>query len=459
MSSKTEDVLAADPLPVPQPAAGLAGVQQQAAKKRPRPAKLDLKNATPNSSNSMKDYAMQCLSPGLPPLSARMKSTVLMSKSINEQQKKLIASRIKDDDSPKEASATDANANPPTATAQTAGDGPQKQANKTGLTASMESLDIPSPINKRLKRARAPPPLNLNRSAHTAHQMPSIRSAPIAAYPSGGAAYVYHPQKQRKEYPVPSSAAIIRQHMRKRSLQQSQAVPQAPPQGPPPPQRRLIASAVPPISPYHYHSYFYHPIPVRQFPKTATTNRPPPSQHLPQQQIKPQCVQQKQQKLAQFEEYRNSLENKSHVTDIFNDNNSEFAPIDSQPLSAQKKFFDLPKSYTKGIKTATKEKFPDYVKDDTYNNNKKAKENNDNANDNDNTNDDNNEDDVEDKAIEADAKPGLELKKNEQVIGEIKILNNTFKFDFERQQNSPDNDKARFLNFCSAAWNEYINLS
>lgn len=330
----------------------------QPIKKRPRPANLELKNSNlnNNSQKDMEQYAIKCLSPGLPPLDPAMQSTFLISKSIEAQQRQLIAAR------------------------QT----------PTGLTAPLESLSIPS-STKRLKR-NAPPPLNL--SSSTTPIRPTIMSAPS------------HHYAQFQQFFTPHTAT-------KQNFGQSRKRVKIP-------QGQQLAFT--PMTPYGIRKPLLTSIPQRAsgnffrggvktgVPKSAVGYGPPRTGQP---------------------RYRGArMKREEGVVDVFT-RGERMAPLVAQPLSAQREFFDRgeinirPKSAVEKKDKTTVDKISEES-----------------------------ESDVESNAIEPDAKIGL-IRKPE-IDGELRILNNVFKFEFSRVDDQ--NDKQRFLNHCARAWDEFTKL-
>lgn len=343
------------------------GELPQPIKKRPRPANLELKNSNLNNNNNnsqkdMEQYAIKCLSPGLPPLDPAMQSTFLISKSIEAQQRQLIAAR------------------------QT----------PTGLTAPLESLSIPS-STKRLKR-NAPPPLNL--SSSTTPIRPTIMSAPS------------HHYAQFQQFFTPHTAS-------KQSFGQTRKRVKIPP-----PQQQ---HAFTPMTPYGIRKPLLTSIPHRTsgnffrggvktgVPKSAVGYGPPRTGQ------------------PRYRGFR--MKRDEGVVDVFT-RGERMAPLVAQPLSAQREFFDRgeinikPKS---AVEKKEKEK-------GTVISQEKINEES--------------ESDVESNAIEPEAKVGL-IRKPE-IDGELRILNNVFKFEFSRVDD--ENDKERFLKHCARAWDEFTKL-
>ncbi|ODQ79750.1 hypothetical protein BABINDRAFT_161453 [Babjeviella inositovora NRRL Y-12698] len=109
---------------------------------RHRPSSLDLRssNLMPGKSKEdLESFALKIVSPGLPPLNRVQQSTVTLSKSIELQQKHLIAQRT----------------------------------NESPSTSTLPDLELP--MTKRLQRGKLPAPLNIVQG----YSQPIIQSAPI----------------------------------------------------------------------------------------------------------------------------------------------------------------------------------------------------------------------------------------------------------------------------------------
>lgn len=334
-----------------------AQMTDEKEKKRPRPLELSHSNLVPGEETEeteMGDLAMQCASPGLPPLSAKMKTTVLQSKSIEQQQRHIIAQRASE--GPVDGGSTGGETAPST----------------SGLTSTMEDLAIPSAnSNKRLKRSRVPTPLSL--SPVGAQHRPTIKSAPIYNVPQ-----FFTPQFRRQ----PLRSAVPRVRMT-------------------------------PVTPYS------------RAPHTAAASRYPANQmnsltqlHMAKFQ---QQVAHQQQQWAKFRQLQES-QAASHVTDVFQGEGTRLAPLEAQPLSAQRRFFDVrPQAVVKPIEEE----------------------------------EDGDDDDPESAAIEDDAEVGTGIKKEHVVPTELRLGNNVFRFELERRGES---DKERFLSHCATAWEQYSRV-
>lgn len=376
MSSIENTTTAAEASTQPQQDAIPTKPEPKPMKKRPRPAHLDLKNATHNDPENMSQFAIKCLSPGLPPLDPAMQSTFLISKSIEAQQRQLIASR------------------------QT----------PTGLTAPMESLSIPS-STKRLKR-NAPPPLNLS---STTPIRPTIMSAPS------------HHFHQFQQYFTPHTAG--KPTFNNNNNTSKKRVKQFHP-------------SFTPITPYGVRKPLMTSIPYsRPTPGTATYIRNGIKTGVPKSAIPPRTGIPRTAGGGGVGRYRGfRMKREEGVVDVFTQG-ERMAPLVAQPLSAQREFFDHGEISIRSARippksaTESKPSIPKIIKEDKINEESES-------------------DDVESNAIEPDAQEGL-IRKSE-VVGELKILNNVFRFGFERV--GDDEDKQRFLNHCSRAWEEFVKL-
>ncbi|CCH40714.1 hypothetical protein BN7_248 [Wickerhamomyces ciferrii] len=384
--------------------------QEKPLKKRPRPANLDLKDSTHSDSKSsnMSQYAMQCLSPGLPPLDPQMQSTILISKTIEQQQRQLIAAR------------------------QT----------PTGLTAPLESLSIPS-STKRLKR-NAPPPLNLQQQHLIAR--PTIMSAP---------SHHYH---QFQQYLTPKTASKPGfQNIRtKNRLQQPGTAPLRYPS-------TATTSSFTPMTPYGIRKATASSTIQQQVPPSATAIPPYQYQYsgartgIPKSAIysshQPRSAIPKTaggNSTARYRGFR--MKREEGVVDVFH-KGERMAPLAAQPLSAQREFFDhgeinirpssaIPKDQQneeQGIKKIPKKSIGGNLKIE-----EKIQEES--------------ESDVENNAIEPEAEEAQGILGKDPIDGELRILNNVFRFRFERNGKDLNDDKQRFLNHCETAWDEFIKL-
>jgi hypothetical protein len=356
---------------------------EEREKKRPRPLELSHSNLVPGEKKDMSEFALQCASPGLPPLSATMKTTVLLSKNIEQQQRQIIAQRTGADTAVDDEENVD-----------------KKTPSTSGLTDTMEELSIPSTnSNKRMRRNNVPTPLDL-KSAHTA-QRPIIKSAPIYSMPHQFFTPATARRSQFKKH-QPLRSAVPHRFMRPTTM-------------------TPLTQVSPSAYPYRQRQ--------PQIPKTATTLRHPvmmAGAPLTQQQMSryQQQLAYQQQQWAKFKKYKESV---SHVTDVFEGEGSRFAPLEAQPLSAQRKFFDVKPQII------TREPLNEEDEDE----------------------DDEGNDDPESAAIEDDATVGMGITKEQVVYTELKLGNNVFKFEFERHGES---DKQRFLNHCATAWDQYNKL-
>lgn len=422
-----------------EPASTAPNMPAEKEKKRPRPLDLNRSNLTPGDGDkAMSEFAIKCVSPGLPPLSAKMRSTVLMSKTIEAQQRHIIAQRIaattpgeRENDKTGEEN-DDVSVTPST----------------SGLTNHMEDLSIPSSVtsNKRLKRDKVPSPLNLGLA--NGAPRPLIKSAPI---------YNVRPQ-----HFTPSTAR--RATFRKGpptagpGLSSHRAPPGVQIRGRPmmtpltPHDSTLLGRQVP-TSAYPYPrpqtSTVAH-FGRRAVPKTATTLRNPasyrtgpPITHQQMARYQQQLAYQQHQ-WAKFKQYQDT-QKVSHVTDVFQGEGTRFAPLEAQPLSAQRNFFDLesgpirPQVISAGKRNKKKDRITEESGDE-------------NVNDDDDGDD---KDDPESAAIEEDAEVGTTLQFDGKVSGALKLGNNIFKFDLERYGST---DKERFLKHCAAAWDQFAKI-
>lgn len=164
-------------------------------KKRHRPASLDLETPSQN------DVAVRIVSPGLPPLNEKMKTTVKISQKIEQQQRHLIAARNQSNPNSSNnlsflnalgalglgtlgvsSVASSANSSaigiPIHVTTATTSTSEQSY----DLTDGMDKLVTPTTA-KRLKRENIPSPLHISSTQSNSPQYrPSIQSAPIRSF-------------------------------------------------------------------------------------------------------------------------------------------------------------------------------------------------------------------------------------------------------------------------------------
>lgn len=306
-----------------------------------RPSSLDLKSI------GHSDAAIRIVSPGLPRLNEEMKSTVKLSQKIEQQQRHLIAARHR-------TGSSSPNAGDITITSSIT----STTSNSQG-SDDMDRLLVPSSA-KRLRRDNIPTPLSISAPARP----PSIQSAPIRQN-----GRVFHPvgappQTSRQSYfrryhqPLPSAARAkfqVPYHIQVQSYNQYQ--------------QQLRRQPVIYPQPYKYQ----HPIPTHSYiygPQTATYPQAPYSQplytlvsypvHYPQQRLAPKQKQvlvsvessspaqsspEKLRKLGLSSPVtpKKRLQYQSNVTDVYHGDYTKVAPINSQPLSAQKEYFEVNK--------------------------------------------------------------------------------------------------------------------
>ncbi|CEP23855.1 unnamed protein product [Cyberlindnera jadinii] len=382
-------------------------MSEEKEKKRPGPLDLSRSEHIPDSEKDMSTFALQCVSPGLPPLSAKMQTTVLQSKSIEQQQRQIIAQRAGVLSSPSDDHAVDGCANAESLQRAT--------PSTSGLTSNMESLSIPlTSSNKRLKRDRVPTPLNLG-SART-QQPQTIRSAPIYNF-----SQPLSPQTAQRANFKRAQRQAVHAVGSQRAKQQ-------------PHQQALLTAnphraQIPFVNASHPQYTAMNNV-YRRVPQTATIMRHP-GQGMPFSQR--QWIKYQQQlayqhhQWSKFKKYQNS-QAVSHVTDVFPGEGQRFAPLEAQALSSQRCVFDTEvKAQTITKEHGRKRNHDDEELDD---------------------------DDPESAAIEDDAEVGIitGIQKEQIVSAELKLANNVFRFELERHGGL---DKERFLNHCATAWDQF----
>ncbi|KAH3688930.1 hypothetical protein WICPIJ_000103 [Wickerhamomyces pijperi] len=484
-------------------------------KNKPRPANLNLSSPTTATTTStlstspettdMGSFAMKCISPGLPPLSAKMKTTFLISKSIEAQQRQIIASRnsaSEEKDTGKEQEMKDQKE----AEAESEGDAgkpsrrtlsprstivPQSATSTsttTGLTATLDSMTIPSAKStKGLRRSNVPSPLNLQLNANLMNQTkPRINSAPMyqsSQYPSG----VFTPATSRR-----SQFKITKPTTASTSHQVQGRTPSHPRFSGQHQQHKVPLSANPYQTQYltQQARHYSNMVPQTAVPRNTIAAMPYHPQSKQQFHQQQQMAARYQAHLAyqqsQWERFRaytesnkakanvnatatataataigNGDTNKENnekedgnkrgnavVADVFSSGmGTRFAPIVAQPLSAQKMFFDLEeRDHEELRKKSTQSTVAnrDEEQDVVMSGTKEEEDQEEEEGE-----------DVESNAIEPNAKVGLgALPKSRVVKSEIRLGHDLFKFDFERRDDS-DGDKERFLSHCLTVWEEF----
>lgn len=374
-------------------------VETASAKQRARPSPLNL--ATPTSA-SMNDIAMQIVSPGLPPLDSKMQKTVMMSRSIEAQQKQLIASCVHPtepvsmlSDLPDNAEGSEGNDG-----SGEEGEGIEKMPKtemKEDLRKPTEERselggndgDVPEKqytlAEKRLKRSKIPPPLN---TASSKLVDPSIRSAPVR-------------YRQAAPPHIPVAYGLRK---------------------------------VSPYTPYHgVPSYRYpryvqrNPYSARRYPgvvlATPVTAGNPPRMRLPMRTVG----------------HQSAKSPVPFVADMFPGEYQTQAPLSAQPLSAQKTTFGFAKerkdstSHVRSLSCESKIASP---LDEQMEREKEEQSG------------------LEQTAIEDDS-ANTEIKPSKKVRGEIRIDSDVYNYDvFVGGDTKADKDS--FLRVCSAAWEEHF---
>jgi down-regulator of invasive growth 2 len=408
-----------------------------------------------------------------------MKSTINLSRSIEAQQRRIINSRKTMDTDADQDQDADADADQDQDQDQDKDqDQDQDQVdnenkNNNQITPSTANSDTsnslhssisPGGFSKRLKRNKAPPPLNLGLAQQSVR--PAIKSAPLFN-PLNNYNYNYNNsntpatarrvQFQRRVPPnvptpnrqIPSNNVIMTPNGPARIIpylagndpkrQQQQQQPQ---------QHVAYTPGFRPLQK-----------PVVPIPKTATTYRSQASYRnngipLTQHQLAKyqQQLAYQQEQWAKFKEYRES--NKvSHVADIFEGDATRLAPVTSQPLSAQRAFFNLDSAgqHVVAATTATKKAKAE--------GSRITEEDEEEAEEGEEAEDDEEEEDPEANAIEENAVvEGESSRPSEPLKTELRISDSVFRFEFQKLESSEQSDKERFLSHCAAAWDHFTNL-
>lgn len=348
---------------------------------RHRPKSLNL--AINEKSNS--DVALRIVSPGLPQLNAELKTTMKISQQIEQQQRLLIAARNTGSAPPFAApsalsSSSSANSAPATtvlahsSTSSTAGaatpEGFQAPGNVPQVVivtkpaeAPPDELDrISTPSSaKRLKRENIPAPLNLPLASSG---KPSIQSAPIRLRPMPTTAR--YPQfPQRRYATVPPHQHTLALHSNQYQIQvqsylqyQQQLLQQMYVRRPvyraahlpyvyavPPP-----GAPYTPAAPYTPTGVHYSSIPN---PYKRVRLVPQPTAYPVRSKLTPAAAPANTPSLDSSpakakltlppREETSSNASSSAVTDVYHGDYTKAAPMNSQPLSAQREFFDTSK--------------------------------------------------------------------------------------------------------------------
>lgn len=368
-----------------------------------RPSSLEL------SDDKNSDLALRIVSPGLPPLSEEMKSTIKLSQKIEQQQKNLIAARNSNSGS---ASLEDGNNLVANGNETVVVSGPSST-----LSDEMDKLSTPTTI-KRLRRENVPTPLKMNMGPSA---NPTIQSAPIRQnwVPKATRAYP-------KRY-VPYQIQV--QHQNPHPYVQT-------------PNRRYRYMLPQPDAYTGYPGGMLGMKRVRTTPYTSTArcfpcHQPRGTANL--EMAHPTAV------------YHRQPQKSKTVTDVYHGDYTKAAPLQSQLLSSQREAFDTSGDARNddGVDDDRMPVSEDEIKEmqEKYNN------------------------DVESTAIDIEDEQSTALAKNEvkeQVFGSINIMNESvFNFKiFNQDLTSPDaasddrddlgRDKKRFLKICETSWDEFI---
>ncbi|ODV81524.1 uncharacterized protein CANTADRAFT_46048 [Suhomyces tanzawaensis NRRL Y-17324] len=298
--------------------------------KRHRPKSLNLNPSSPQDDSRKKpnknaDLALRIVSPGLPILNEEMETTVKISQKIELQQRHLIAARQQGGSSsgmsPTGSSGTLPGSAPtPSGSANTSMDGSNSPKNVAVLD---DKLSAPTSA-KRLKRDNIPTPLTIGPSARSSNShRPLIQSAPIRYTSRVPVTARPSVPLQVRRYPPPLASAVpLGPHPYAYSVQRRYR---------PFPNTHVTYLALPghphqpvmPTTPYkrirmvapHTTTSPYFPRGIRR--AVVPTGPVNAQAHSSQQEAKPY-----------------------NVTDIYHGDLMKVAPLQSQPLSAQREYFE-----------------------------------------------------------------------------------------------------------------------
>lgn len=386
-------------------------------RKRHRPSSLDLRSTDPSNS----DLALRLVSPGLPQLSAEMKSTVKMSQKIEQQQKSLIAARQQLSLASSISLAVQpalVDLPPPNIGSEhiiILNNGHKSSASSpSSATDELDKLLSQGSASRGLKRSNVPTPLAISHpnAPSGAAFMPSIQSAPIRPY----------------RQPAPRPVRRFLNPQKAPYQIQVQPYTQFAPYGAPP--RRLVRPvAGPPMHlPYMYQVAPLTPfVPQRRFRKVPyTPNHPrmrPVTGTVPSQP--PAAKTPKTKNLA--------------VTDVYHGDFTKAAPLQSQPLSAQKEHFESGRDDDRmPVSDEEIREMQEKYRDSSAH-------------------------DPESAAIdEYDERHAVSGGKSD-VFGSLNLMNESvFNFrifsgvDGDRDEDRRLRDKDRFLKICETSWDEFV---
>lgn len=304
-------------------------------KERPRPKSLNLKD----TKNSNSDLALRIVSPGLPPLNKEMQSTVVISQKIQQQQKNLIAARhgknvrsaeeeeeedISRNDSESENSDTEplrgsVKSSSSFEMSKSTGYNNKSRDGNTAETSGKEDFDemdskSASMSPKRLKREKIPSRLNISLSGNMGStgysSTPLIQSAPIRAL---------------NKFPIPVN---MNPHARRRyvSTPQYQITPNQ--------------QSSPYVMPMQRRQYVLVPLSQTYSPVLSTHEE---TKYEDERVSLPVIANNgKHQALKTHSKLDTKVAKGKQitVTDVYQGDYTKIAPLTSQPLSAQKDYFD-----------------------------------------------------------------------------------------------------------------------
>ncbi|ABN64402.2 predicted protein [Scheffersomyces stipitis CBS 6054] len=386
-------------------------------RKRHRPRSLDLKSGADDSSH----VALRIVSPGLPPLnSAEMRSTLKISQRIEQQQRELIASR---------AGVVSAN------TSINENGSPASETRSTIITVNaqptaadeLDRLSTPSSA-KRLKRSNVPSPLSIG-SQDSDSLRPAIHSAPIR---------YYGPPVAKSQFrPFPNT------HVTYSSLPPLQSGGSVHPY-----QSGIPIKRSRPIYPYTTTS--------AHFPRAVRLA--PHPYHNPQHHL---MANQRQGPHRSASPPLRSPSSPFSVTDVYHGDLMKTAPLQSQPLSAQRDYFESQGKARMSQQDVDDDRLP--VSEDEIREMQEKYKSSEDLHEEEEEEDDDEED--------AASRTGVN---GEEIFGSINIMNESiFNFrifnpkskeaeadDKENEDTSGDwlaKEKDKFLRICETSWDKFVN--
>ncbi|ODV69433.1 hypothetical protein HYPBUDRAFT_102629 [Hyphopichia burtonii NRRL Y-1933] len=413
---------------IPSPTLNSTATSNESSSKKHRPSSLNLK--VTDKSNS--DVALRIVSPGLPQLNEEMKTTVKISQKIEQQQKNLIAARhLNSANSSSEKELVHEENNNDV-------DLSEPQVSTSNNNEDFDRLSTPSSA-KRLKRNNIPTPLNIPNKSSV---RPSIQSAPIRPQQQPQqhmkrsykqVAYAYQPQPSPSfAQPMVSSYGQYYQIPQHQYLNPSMQVPQ-----------------------YSYQNHPYKRIRMYAPPYTSSQQsfpRPVSRGAYPSQYQSPSNIP--------------SSPNQSSVTDVYNGDYTKAAPLNSQPLSAQRDFFENGPSSRLALAKHSKRNIHDDDRLPVSEEEVREMQEKYNSMVNNNNDDDSKNRDSR----------GLSLVDGDDIFGSINLMNESvfnfriFNSKSSTSENTHNNsaaqkkgdnrlskEKEKFLKICETSWDEFVS--